>query len=124
MGGPTTIATIKGVSVFMIIPASRPALTRVMLMPILLGCGSLPTIAMAQSEISAETTQQTSDQIGFSAAVVEYDSNTEVVTAKGNVIANRDGYSVRADKIIWNRSTGQVVAEGSIRSVGPEGEVA
>jgi LPS-assembly protein len=124
MGGPTAIAAIKGVSVFMIIPASRPALTRVLLMPILLGWGSLPTIAMAQSEISAETTQQDSDQIGFSAAVVEYDSNTEVVTAKGKVIANRDGYSVRADKIIWNRSTGQVVAEGNIRSVGPEGEVA
>ena len=124
MGGPTAIAAIKGVSVYMIIPASRLALKRVMLMPILLGCGSLPTIANAQSDITSKATQQNSDQIGFSAAVVEYDSNTEVVTAKGDVTANRDGYSVRADKIIWNRSTGQVVAEGSIRSVGPEGEVA
>ncbi len=86
-------------------------------MPILLGCGSLPNIAIAQSDIFSKATQQNSDQIGFSAAVVEYDSNTEVVTAKGDVIANRDGYSVRADKIIWNRLTGQVVAEGSIRSV-------
>ena len=116
MGGPKAIAAIKGVSVFMIIPAPRPALMRFLLMPILLGCGSLPTIAMAQSEASAKTTQQESDQIGFSAEVVEYDSNTEVVTAKGNVIANRDGYSVRADKIVWNRSTGQVVAEGNIRT--------
>jgi LPS-assembly protein len=124
MGGPTAIAAIKGVSVFMIIPTPRPALMRFLLMPILLGCGSLPTIAMAQSEASAKTTQQDSDQIGFSAEVVEYNSNTEVVTAKGNVIANRNGYSVRADKIIWNRSTGQVLADGSIRSVGPEGEVA
>jgi LPS-assembly protein len=124
MGGPTAIAAIKGKSVFMIIPAPRPILLRVMLIPILLGCGSLPTIAMAQSAAAAGTPRQTSDQMGFSAAVVEYDSNTEVVTAKGDVIANRDGYSVRADKIVWNRTTGQIVAEGNIRTVGPEGDVA
>jgi LPS-assembly protein len=124
MGGPTAIAAIKGISVFMIIPAPRPALFRVLLMPVLLGCGALPTVAMAQTAASDETTPQTSDQIGFSAAVVEYDSNAEVVTAKGNVIANRDGYVVRADTIIWNRTTGQVVAEGNIRTVGPEGDVA
>ena len=124
MGGPTARAAIKGISVFMIIPAPRPTPFRVLLMPILLGCGALPTVAMAQTAASAETTQQTSDQIGFSAAVVEYDSNAEVVTARGDVIANRDGYSVRADTIIWNRTTGQVVAEGNIRTVGPEGDVA
>jgi LPS-assembly protein len=124
MGGPTAIAAIKGSLVFMIISAPRPTLVRILLIPILLGCGSLPAIAMAQTATSAEPTQQTSDQIGFSAAVVEYDSNTEVVTAKGNVIANRDGYFVRADSIIWNRTTGRVVAEGNIRTVGPEGDVA
>ena len=124
MGGPTAIAAIRGLSVFMIIPAPRPALFRFLLMPILLGCSALPTVAMAQTAASAETTQQTSDPIGFSAADLEYDSNTEVVTAKGNVIANRDGYVVRADTIIWNRTTGQVVAEGNIRTVGPEGDVA
>ncbi|MFN5127411.1 MAG: LPS-assembly protein LptD [Sphingomonadaceae bacterium] len=108
----------------MIIPAPRPVLFRFLLMPILLGCSALPTVAMAQTAASAETTQQTSDPIGFSAADIDYDSNTEVVTAKGNVIANRDGYVVRADTIIWNRTTGQVVAEGNIRTVGPEGDVA
>ncbi|WP_397604519.1 LPS-assembly protein LptD [Sphingorhabdus sp.] len=108
----------------MIIPAPRPALPRFLLMPILLGCGALPTVAMAQTPASAETTTQTSDPIGFSAADLEYDWNTEVVTAKGNVIANRDGYVVRADTIVWNRTTGQVVAEGNIRTVGPEGDVA
>jgi LPS-assembly protein len=108
----------------MIIPAPRPALPRFLLMPILLGCGALPTVAMAQTPASAETTTQTSDPIGFSAADLEYDWNTEVVTAKGNVIATRDGYVVRADTIVWNRTTGQVVAEGNIRTVGPEGDVA
>ena len=124
MGGPTAIATIKGVPVFMNISAPRPALFRFLLMSILLGGGSVSTIARAQTEASAAVPQQTSDQIGFSAAVVEYDSNTEIVTAKGEVIATREGYTVRADTIVWNRTTGEVVAEGSIRAVGPEGDVA
>ena len=124
MGGPTAIATIKGVPVFMNISAPRPALFRFVLMSILLGGGSVSTIARAQTEASAAVPQQTSDQIGFSAAVVEYDSNTEIVTAKGEVIATREGYTVRADTIVWNRTTGEVVAEGSIRAVGPEGDVA
>ena len=124
MAGPAAIATIKGLSVFMNIPAPRPVLFRVLLLPILLGCCSVSTIALAQVEPPAATPQQSSDQIGFSAAVVEYDSNTEIVTAKGKVIATREGYTVRADNIIWNRTTGQVVAEGNIRAVGPEGDVA
>ena len=124
MGGPTAIAAIKGISVLMNISSPQPALLRALLMPILLGCGSLSTIAMAQSEVPTAAPQQTSDQIGFSAAVVEYDSNTEIVTAKGEVVASRDGYAVRADNIVWNRTTGQVVAEGNIRTVGPEGDVA
>lgn len=93
-------------------------------MPILLGCGSVSTIAMAQSEVPPPTQQQTRDQIEFSASVVEYDSKTETVTAKGDVIAKREGYLVRADTIVWNRSTGQVLAEGNIRSVGPDGDIA
>ena len=124
MGGPTAIAAIKGLSVFMIILAPRPALLHVLLMPILLGCGSLSTIAMAQSEATAATPRQTSDQIGFAAEVVEYDSNTEKVTAKGNVIASREGYTIQADNIVWNRTTGQVLAEGNIRAIGPDGDVA
>jgi LPS-assembly protein len=124
MGGPTAIAAIKGILVFMIIPAPRPTLLRILLMPILLGCGSLSTIAMAQSDAPAAAPQQTSDQIGFAAAVVEYDSNTEMVTAKGNVIASREGYKIYADNIVWNRTTGQVLAEGNIRAIGPDGDIA
>ncbi len=114
----------KGLIGFMNITAARPFLFRVLLMPILLGCGSVSSIAIAQTETAAAAPQQPIDQMGFSAAVVEYDSNTEIVTAKGEVIATREGYSVRADIIAWNRTTGQVIAEGNIRAVGPEGDVA
>ena len=108
----------------MIIPAPRPRFLRALLISILLGGGSMSTIAVAQTEAAEASPQQTTDQIGFSAAVVEYDSKTEIVTAKGDVIANRDGSSVRADNIVWNRNTGQVVAEGNIRAVSPNGDVA
>ncbi|MBL0924589.1 MAG: LPS-assembly protein LptD [Sphingomonadaceae bacterium] len=104
------------------IPVPRPLSSRLLLASLLLGCVSVPAVAVAQE---AEPSDQASgDQIGFSAATVEYDSNTEIVTARGDVIVNRDGYTVRADTIVWNRTSGEVTAEGSIRAVGPEGDVA
>jgi len=116
------MAAIKDVPVFMNIPAPRPSFSRLILASLLLGSGCVSSVAIAQTEPSAQQAQ--GDEIGFSAANVEYDSNTEIVTAAGDVIANRDGYTVRADTIIWNRTSGQVVAEGSVRAVGPEGDVA
>lgn len=106
------------------IPATRTFISRALLVPIFIGCGSVSSIALAQTDAVAAVPQQASDQIEFSAAVVEYDSNTETVTAKGDVIASRAGYTVRADNIIWDRKSGQVFAEGAIRAIGPEGDVA
>jgi lipopolysaccharide assembly outer membrane protein LptD (OstA) len=62
--------------------------------------------------------------IQFSADNVDYDSNADLVTAIGDVVLNRDGYSLRADTIIWNRKSGEVTAQGNIRSVGPNGDAA
>ncbi len=124
MGGPNAIAAIKDSTVFMNIPATRTFLTRFLLVPIFIGCGSLSTVAFAQTGPSAAVSQKPSDQIDFSAAVVEYDSNTETVTAKGDVIVSRQGYTVRADNIIWDRNSGKVFAEGAIRAIGPEGDIA
>lgn len=116
------MAAIKDVPVFMHIPAPRSSFSRLLLASLLLGSGCVSSVAIAQTEPVAQ--QAKGDEIGFSAATVEYDSNTEIVTAAGDVIVNRDGYTVRADNIIWNRTSGQVVAEGSVRAVGPEGDVA
>ncbi len=107
------------------IPAPPPQSSRLLLATLLLCCTALPSVAVAQeAEPDAVEAKATGDQIGFSAAVVEYDSNTEIVTAKGDVIINRDGYTVRADNVIWNRTSGEVNAIGSVRAVGPEGDVA
>ncbi|MFN0046617.1 MAG: LPS-assembly protein LptD [Sphingorhabdus sp.] len=106
------------------IPAFRPSSFQLLLALLLIGGTSAPSTASAQGDTPASKNSAEGDDIGFSAASVEYDSNTEVVTAKGDVVVNRDGYTLRADTIIWNRKTGDVSAEGNIRSIGPDGDVA
>jgi LPS-assembly protein len=77
-----------------------------------------------QSGAASEAKDDDADNIAFSADSIDYDSPTDVVTAKGNVIASRDGYQLRADTVVWNRKSGQVTATGNIRSIGPRGDVA
>ena len=71
-----------------------------------------------------EESQPVDQEIAFSADTLLYDFENDIVTANGNVILNRDGYSLRADSVVWDRKSGEVVAEGSIRSISPEGDVA
>ncbi len=65
-----------------------------------------------------------SEQIAFSADLLEYDENSDVVTATGNVIAVREGNRLRADKVVWNRTTGRVEASGNVSTTDVEGNVA
>jgi LPS-assembly protein len=103
-------------------PLSRPY--RPLTFALLLSCVAVPNLAMAQDEPAKTDAVAPSKQIDFVAGTVVYDSNTEVVTATSNVIVNRDGYSLRADSVVWNRTTGEVVANGNVKTVGPEGDVA
>ncbi|MBA4089817.1 MAG: LPS-assembly protein LptD [Sphingobium sp.] len=64
------------------------------------------------------------DQIGFAADALQYDSNSEVVTANGNVQLLRDGNRLRADKVIWDRNSGKVEAIGNVSVIDPEGNIA
>ena len=65
-----------------------------------------------------------SNQIQFSADVLEYDNATEIVTAGGDVRLFREGNRLRADRVVWNRQTGEVIASGEIAVTNPEGDVA
>src|SRR3546814_15461524 len=47
-----------------------------------------------------------------------------MVVAEGHVEMNRDAISMRADKVSWNRRSGQVVAEGDVAIRNPEGDTA
>lgn len=72
----------------------------------------------------AEPSSQNPDEIEFSANTVDYNFETDIVTASGDVLLNRDGYKLRSDTVVWNRKTGIVEAKGNIRSTSPEGDVA
>ena len=67
---------------------------------------------------------QTDDQIGFSADALQYDSNSEVVTASGSVQLLREGNRMRADTVVWNRTTGKVEATGNVSMTDAEGNIA
>src|SRR3546814_14168935 len=60
------------------------------------------------------------DQIGFAADNLHYDSDSALVVAEGHVEMNRDAISMRADKVSWNRRSGQLVAECAVAIRLPE----
>lgn len=63
-------------------------------------------------------------RVGFTADNLHYDSETEIVTADGQVEMNREAVRLRADRVIWNRKTGEVVAEGDVAIRNPESDMA
>ena len=119
----------KGQAQFMQPAAPSSRFLRQLLLTLSLSAVVLPCAAYAQNNSPSDgdapiaVTAKT-DTIDFSAANVEYDSNNDIVTAKGDVVLNRDGYSLRADNINWDRRSGEVTATGNIRSIGPKGDVA
>ena len=63
-------------------------------------------------------------QVSFSANQLTYDSEADIVTASGGVQMSREGNDLRADSVSWNRSTGEVRAQGNVRVVNPGGDTA
>nr|WP_298929247.1 LPS assembly protein LptD [uncultured Erythrobacter sp.] len=61
------------------------------------------------------------DQIEFEAEQLAYDNESDTVTARGNVILRSEEGSVRADAVVWNRKSGQIMANGNIRFVDDRG---
>jgi len=85
---------------------------------------ALPLPVLAQEPVPAQdppSDSQADREIAFEANEVGYDSDSEVVTASGDVILRSQGQSVRADAVSWNRNSGQIVATGNIRLVDEDG---
>lgn len=84
---------------------------------------SLPSVAQAQETLAAPPASEAEAEtpVGFEADGVSYDDASDSVTAFGNVVMRRGNQSVRADKVVWNRKTGEVEASGSIRLVDADG---
>ena len=64
------------------------------------------------------------NEVQFSANGLEYDSGADIVTASGDVRMYRGADRLRADKVVWNRKSGQVVASGNIVVTNPGGDTA
>ena len=75
----------------------------------------LPTIAPATEN------KDDAGPVSFEADQAVYDDQTEILTATGSVFLRRQDQSVVADKVTWNRKTGQIVATGNVRLVDKEG---
>ena len=87
----------------------------------------VPAVARAQdvgpAEAEAVPAPVESDElVEFSAGQVTYDSSADVLTAFGAVRMSRDGNYLAADRVVWNRRTGQVRAEGNVVVVNPQGD--
>ncbi len=63
-------------------------------------------------------------QVDFAADALEYQSDRDIVTARGDVQMAREGNRVRADTVIWNRKTGEVRATGNVSITNPGGDIA
>lgn len=74
--------------------------------------------------LSPPITQPGPDEIDFSADQLIYDQDAETVTVTGDVRMFREGYRLRADSVIWNRKSGQVVAKGNVILGTPQGDTA
>ncbi len=64
------------------------------------------------------------EEIEFSAETLDYDFENDIVTASGDVKLVRDGYTLHADQVVWNRKSGAVIANGNVRTIGPNGDTA
>lgn len=80
-----------------------------------------PAAAAAQDAAPAPAAE---DVVNFAADAINYDNETEVVEASGNVVLRREAIELRADRVNWDRKTGKVFAEGNIRLTNPEGDAA
>ena len=83
--------------------------------------GAWCSAALAQEVSGSSGAITESEQIGFEADRLEYQQDSEVVTAVGNVVLRRQGQTVRSDRVTWNRKTGEIVADGNIRFVDADG---
>src|SRR5687767_4682061 len=84
----------------------------------------LPAMAYAQQSepTEAEQPQAAEPQVAFAADQLVYDSRADVVTATGAVHMRREGSELDAERVVWNRVTGQVTAEGRVRVTNPQGD--
>lgn len=78
-------------------------------------------VGVDEDEDGDTQAQSQARSIDFEADQVDYNSQTEVLTARGTVILRSDEASVRADEVVWDRNAGLITASGNVRLVDDRG---
>lgn len=80
-----------------------------------------PAVAQEEAPVAGQSQPSEPRQVDFEATTLEYDSENDVVTARGDVVLRSEDQSVRADAVSWNRRTGIIMANGNVRVVDADG---
>jgi LPS-assembly protein len=85
-----------------------------------------PAAAIAQQAPAPNPPQgaEAARQITFSADQLVYDSDNDIVTASGAVHMISEGDELYADTVTWNRKTDEAHAQGHVRVINAQGDVA
>ena len=83
--------------------------------------GAVAPTEAPQPAPSNSAEAQAPRKIDFEARELSYNNETETVTARGNVILRSEDRSVRADEVVWDRTSGRIIATGNIRLVDEAG---
>ncbi|MEO7602312.1 MAG: LPS assembly protein LptD [Sphingomicrobium sp.] len=86
-----------------------------------------PSVAWAQSAgtldpVAVPPPAPGEPVVEFSSNEVIYDSEADVLTARGAVRMNREGHYLAADTVVWDRKSGEVRAKGEVVLLTPEGD--
>ena len=81
-----------------------------------------PAAVAAAQEPPAPEAAESGAVVEFSADQVTYDSENEIVSAVGRVRMSREGNYLAADRVDWDRRSGQVRASGNVVVVDPRGD--
>jgi len=116
-----------GISISLLALMAAPAMAQEGQAPGVVGADDPDNIGRANQGVPPAAGEIPGDEatatreIAFESDGVSYNSETDTVTAEGNVILRSEGQSVRADAVTWNRTSGQIVATGNIRFVDEDG---
>ncbi|MBE7637013.1 LPS assembly protein LptD [Sneathiella sp. P13V-1] len=84
--------------------------------------GIASSSAMAQSYANSQDISFEKDSL-FSADEIQYDQQSDIVTAKGNVEIVQGERVLKADQVVYNVRADRITASGNIVLVEPSGEV-
>lgn len=80
-----------------------------------------PPAPEASSDPAGTIKSEQARTIDFEAGELSYDSESDTVIARDNVVLRSADGSVRADEVSWNRAAGTILATGNVRVVDQDG---